>query len=249
LSGEWRRSIRNLHHLCEEAKSRIDRFLDAVLADNGTLSEVESRIQSTMSARFDEEFQKIGLVIDKDVATAIAIHRERYQTLTNRVRETAAALMDVPFPRLAEDEWLEIKREPYWIGQAKVENITSITVDLLARVVPVRLRERRQRKKLREAVQNAVTRNISDLRWTMQQNIDDSFRRLLSASSNAVEGSISSTHEALIVAREKRRLEASTLRDEIEYAQETLKSLVELKGQLGQTIEATADGSSSHARS
>jgi GTPase SAR1 family protein len=249
LSGEWRRAIKKLHVLCENAKERIDRYLDTVFADSGSLSELQSSIQSTMSTRFDEEFQSIGLAIDKDVAAAIAVHRERYQTLTDRVHQTAAALMNVRFPRLADEEWLEIKREPYWIGQAKVENLTSITVDLLARFLPISLRERRQRKKLRNAVQNAVTRNISDLRWTMQQNIDDSFRRLLSASNNAVDGSISSTREALTVAREKRRLESSSLQDEIEHAQETLKSLIDLSGQLGQPIEATADGSSSNARS
>lgn len=248
LSGEWRRAIKKLHSLCEDAKERIDRCLDTVLADAGTLSELQSSIQSTMSASFDGEFQSIGSAIDKDVAAAIAVHRERYRTLTDRVCRTAAALMNIPFPPLAEEEWLEIRREPYWIGQAKVENLTSITFDLLARVLPIPLRERRRRKKLRDAVRNAVIRNISDLRWTMQQNIDDSFRRLLSASNNAVDGSISSTREALTVAREKRRLEAGLLQDEIEHAQEALNSLIDLSGQLGRPIEATADGSSLEGR-
>lgn len=240
LSGEWRRTLAKLDVLCQKAERRARSQLESVVADVNRFSQLESDqsvVESVMSVVFDKEFEAIGTAVDEDLAKAITEHQRHYQTLATRVRKTAASLMDVSAPPAAPDDWFKIEREPYWIGQARVESLSSITADGLARFLPAKLRRQRRLKQLRQAVDEAVTRNISDLHWTMRQNIDDSFRRLLAASSYAVDASIAATREVLTIAQQRRHSTDNSLHAEIERANATVESLVSLRKNLDQHRE------------
>ena len=189
-------------------------------------------MQSKMFSIFDREFESIGTLVDAEVAAAVSTHQQRYLTLVRSVREAAGTLMDVAVSGVASDDWLEIKREPYWIEQARLENLSSITVDVFARLLPARMRRKRQQRKVRDAIEGAITRNISDLRWSMRQNIDDSFRRLLFVSKEVVDRSVASTREVLEAARERRRSESESIQHETEYADRVLQQLRRLRTQL-----------------
>lgn len=240
LSGEWRRAIGKLDELCEKAEKRARSQLDRAVADVNRFSKSgcdQDVIQSVMSVVFDKEFEIIGPAVNEDLAAAVAVHQQHYHALATRVRDTAGALMDVSVPAAAPDDWFQIKREPYWIGQARVESLSSITVDGLARILPAKLRRQRELKRLRVAVASAVARNISDLHWTMRQNIDDSFRRLLASSSEAVDASITSTREVLRMAQDRRRSTDSSLQYAIERSHATAGRLVELREQLDRHLQ------------
>jgi hypothetical protein len=193
-----------------------------------------------MTTVFDREFSAIAANVDSELAHAIEFHQQRYRALAVRVGETAAALFDIASPVAAPGEWFHVEREPYWIGQVQVDSLTSLTVDGVARLLPRKLRERRQQTKLHTAVTKAVTRNISDLHWTMRQNIDDTFRRLLASSKEMVETSISSTNGLLKMARERRRSEDTSLHQQIESARRSQCRLVELRNVLDEHLQASA---------
>ncbi|GLK73761.1 dynamin family protein [Ancylobacter dichloromethanicus] len=236
LSGEWRRALDKLGALCQAAESRARSQLDRAVSDVTTFSGPESDqavIQSVMSVVFDKEFETIANAVDNDLTAAVAVHQQRYYALASRVRETAAALMDVPVSTIAPDDWFQIVREPYWVSQARVESLGSITIDGLAHLLPARLRRKRQKRKLIEAVRAAVTRNISDLHWTMQQNIDDSFRRLLFSSRDAIDASVAATRDVLVMAQDRRCSDDVSLHDEIERVRASIGRLKILRDQLG----------------
>jgi hypothetical protein len=130
------------------------------------------------------------------------------------------------------EDWFRIDREPYWIGELRIESLSSLTIDGLARLLPAWVRRKRQQKQFGQAVDKAVTRNVSDLHWTMRQNIDDSFRRLLAASREAVDASIASTRALLAMAQERRRAKDVSLEHELEHARLTERRLTELRGEL-----------------
>lgn len=240
LSGEWRRAIAKLDILCEQAEKRARSQLEGVVANVNVVSPLDSEqsvIQSVMSVVFDKEFGVICGAVDEDLTAAIKEHQQRYHALVARVRDTAAALMEISVPPAAPDHWFQIKREPYWIGEARVESLSSITADALARFLPTKLRRQRRLRQLRMAVDKAIARNISDLHWAMRQNIDDSFRRLLGASDEAIDASIAATREVLSRAQECRRSTDSSLQAEIEHANATTLRLAALRGQLNRHLK------------
>lgn len=232
LSGEWRRTLGKLDSFCEEAERRIRLELKNIVGNFYGSESDRTDVQSKMFSIFDREFESIGTLVDAEVAAAVSTHQQRYLTLVRSVREAAGTLMDVAVSGVASDDWLEIKREPYWIEQARLENLSSITVDVFARLLPARMRRKRQQRKVRDAIEGAITRNISDLRWSMRQNIDDSFRRLLFVSKEVVDRSVASTREVLEAARERRRSESESIQHETEYADRVLQQLRRLRTQL-----------------
>lgn len=189
LTGEWRRVLARLDPLCDEADERVRREVESAIAVSGEFEQpqaLRSKIESAMSAAFDREFNAIVASTDAELARAIEEHQQRYRALAARVAETAAALFDFPSPAPTSEEGFHAERKPYWVGQVQVESLTSLTADGFARLLPRKFQERRQQMKLRAAVAKAVMRNLSDLHWTMRQNIDDSFRRLLASSNEMV---------------------------------------------------------------
>lgn len=243
LTGEWRRALVRLDHLCDEADTRASREIGLLLEQLGESVQpqpLRSEIESAMTGIFDREFSAIAATVDRELAHTIEVHQQSYRALAVRVGETAAASLNVALPVAAPGEWFHVEREPYWIGHVQVESLTSLTVDGVARLLPRKLRERRRQTKLRAAVTKAITRNISDLHWTMRQNIDDSFRRLLSSSNEMVETSISSTNGLLKMARERRRSEDASLHQQIESARRSQCRLVELRNVLDEHLQASA---------
>lgn len=237
INGEWRRAVTRLSTLSGAVDKRAQQQLNSVIAgisDFKNPDAARSTVTSAMTAIFDREFGQLATTVETELAVAIAEQQRHYQTLAARVRETAGTLLKVTVPSAAPDDWFQIRREPYWVGERRVESLSSLTIDGLARLLPAAWRRRRQRKRFEEAVANALTRNISDLQWTMRQNIDDSFRRLLSASHDAVETSVAATRELLRIARERRRAEDDSLQHDIERARFVERRLVHLQTILSQ---------------
>jgi GTP-binding protein EngB required for normal cell division len=231
LNGEWRRSLSRLDALCEDAERRVRRQLDARLDRLGNCDgpdESRSTVTTIMNELFDKEFAEIAKVIDAALTDSLQAHQRSYQALAARVRQTAGTLLDVPVAPALPTDWFQTKRQSYWVGERRAESLGSLTVDGLSRLLPATIRRRRQQRKFREAVGNAVTRNISDLHWTMRQNIDDSFRGLIAAAGEVVETSIDSTRDLLTAARQRRQEQDIPLQDRLERARAAERKLAAL---------------------
>lgn len=221
LNGEWQRSISRLDALCEDVERRVRRQLDARLDGLGSCDnpdEASPAATAVMNELFDKEFAEIATVIGAALTEALQIHQRSYQALAARVRETAGTLLNVPVPPALPMDSFQAKRQSYWVGERHVESLSSLTVDGLAWLLPAAVRRRRQKRKFREAVGNALTRNISDLHWTMRQNIDDSFRGLVAAAREVVDTSIVSTRDLLTAARRRRQELDIPLQERLERA-------------------------------
>lgn len=235
LNGEWRRAASRLGELCEAVEQRVRQQLDERLVAVSAFDEPDegrSIAASLMTELFDEEFARLVATIEAELTSSLQSHQRHYQALAMRVRETAGALLHVPVPAGLPTEWFQTTRQSYWVGERRVESLSALTVDGLVRLLPAAIRRRRQQKRFREAVGNALTRNISDLHWTMRQNIDDSFRGLIAASREVVDTSLASTRDLLAMARRRRQEQDITLQDELERAQIAAARLADLHAAL-----------------
>jgi GTPase SAR1 family protein len=231
LNGEWRRALSRLGALCEDLEQRARQQL-ALRLDGMSVSDQPDEGRSTvariMNDVFEKEFAALASTVETELTASIDAHQQHYQILVARVRERAGALLNVPLPTALPSEWFQTRRQSYWVGERRVESISSLTADRLARLLPETLRRRRRQRKFREAVDRALTRNISDLHWTMRQNIDDSFRGLIAASREVVEASITSTRDLLATARRRLQEQDIRLHDELENARAVERRLANL---------------------
>lgn len=221
LNGEWRRSLLRLDTLCEDVERRVREQVDARLdglSICGEPDEGRSTVTTFIAELFDKEFAEIASVIEAAFTNSIQAHQTNYQALAARVRETAGSLLHVPVPAALPTNWFQTKRETYWVGERRAESLGSLTVDGLTRLLPAAVRRSRQQRRFREAVCNALTRNISDLHWTMRQNIDDSFRGFIASAREVVDTSVASTRDLLTAARQRRQEQDIPLRDQVARA-------------------------------
>ncbi len=231
FNGEWGRTVTRLGTLCDEVDQSARQDLDAVIAGVAKAQHLEAGnaiVAAAMAEVFDREFKSLASRVEEELKIAIEAHLERYRLLDQRVRETAGTLLEVHVPALASEDWFQIAREPYWVGDWRHESVSSLTVDGLARLLPRPWQRRRRERAYRLAVGNALVRNTSELQWTMRQNIDDSFRRLLTGSGKAIETSIASTRELLATSRERRRMQDRSLEKDLFRARHTEQRLGEL---------------------
>ena len=237
LNGEWRRALSRLEGLCEQVEQRVARQLEMRLDEVNAIDQPDegrSAATAIMNDLFETEFADLAATVEAELTASLRIHQQRYEALAARVRETAGTLLNVPVPSALPTEWFQAKRQPYWIGEQRVESLSSLTMDGLVRLLPAAIRRRRRQKVFREAIGNALTRNISDLRWTMRQNIDDSFRSLIATAAEVVDSSIASTRELLTAARRRRQEQDASLQEELERARRAEQRLADLHAVLAQ---------------
>lgn len=231
LNGEWRRAVSRLGELCEAVEQRVRQQLDVRLVAVSAVDEPDegrSLATSLMTELFDDEFGRLAATIEAELTESSQSHQRHYQALAMRVRETAGALLHVSVPPGLPTEWFQAKPQSSWVGERRIESLSSLAIDGLSRLLPAAIRRRRHQKKFREAVGNALTRNISDLHWTLRQNIDDSFRGLIAASREVVDTSLASTRDLLAIARRRRQEQDIILQDELERAQGAVARLADL---------------------
>lgn len=235
LNGEWRRAIQRLGVLCDEVDRHVRERLEPILArasEAGGEDRAGTIVTEAMTEVFEGEFGRLVAAVEAELVTAIEVQERRYEALVADVRQLAGSLLDVAVPKVASGARLHLGRKPYWLGELRIETMTSLTVDGLARLLPAAWRRERRARQLRESAMRALARNISDLQWSMKQNIDDSFRRLLASSRAAVETSIAVTRNLLATTRARRRDEDASLQVELDRARERQALLGELSRSL-----------------
>lgn len=235
LEGEWRRSIAKLEALCRDLDQRVSARMEPVidLAGGDLLdADVRARISSEMNDAFDAEYSALVLRFEDDLAGAIGVHRDRHRALVERVRAASGALVGVELPAVVPEDWFLTRRQSCWVAEHGVDSLGALTLDGLFRLLPRRWCRFREKRRLREAVVRAITRNVSDLHYSMRQDMDDSFRRLMSSSRDAVDAGVAFTLDLLTTARRQCSDENDASRSLRDRAHAEVHRLQELRAML-----------------
>jgi GTP-binding protein EngB required for normal cell division len=230
LSGEWRRTIAKLDTLCNDAEARtrssLFEQLTASLNPFALGEDDHLIVKRLMHEMCDKECEAIVETIEDHISRSVEGHRQRYAELENRVRATAASLMNTSIsdaPTI--DESFQRKRDPYWVSESYVESLGAVTIEGLARWLPKRFKKERQRRRLLAGVNRAVGRNFANLHWAMRQNIDDTLRNLIAKTTESVELTIADTRNLLLGARTQRQTEEGRVEETVRELAKALQIL------------------------
>jgi GTP-binding protein EngB required for normal cell division len=239
LAGGRRRAVETLEEqaaeLWREARQTLLAVLDRVLEQAPERAEAVAK--AAIAAAIPEFFEPKLTLLSRRFGAAVEHilkeHTERAEALIGTVRETAAALFEIPSVRFVEAESFAIRREPYWVTRRWSDSLNPLGGNVVDRLLPPASRTARLRRRLAAEIDELVERNVENLRWATLQNLDSAFRRFATWFDDRLAETIAATRGAIEAAARKRGEREEEARDELARLRQVAASLREVRDGLG----------------
>jgi hypothetical protein len=249
LAGDRRRAVETLEEraaaLRQEARAALMAALDRALAERESGTSLEAAGKAAIAAAIPEFFgpklEQVSHAFAAEVEATLAQHVGQAERLIAAVRETAAALFEIPSIPAAGSDTFVMAREPFWVTQKWDETIGALAGGAIDKMLPSGLRIGRIRKKLAIEVDELVQRNVENLRWATLQNLDDAFRRFTGWFDERLAETIGATHGAIDAALTKRREHAEQAQDELAQLREASDWITTAKRELADLRDKPKD--------
>jgi GTP-binding protein EngB required for normal cell division len=247
LAGDKRRATVRLEEEAEGLRKRARLYFHGVVQEAlATATEkteeaaAQEALRIAIPAYFEREMGTISGRFTKYMCQVLQPHRERASELIQRVRQTAAALFDIP---CRDDESLdvfELPDQPYWITHCWDTLVGLIPPEFFDKFLPAASRRARVRRRLMERVEKLVLHNVEDLRWTTRQSLERTFRNFASDIDDRLKETIAATHGAIQVAQLRRQEHAGAIAAEVQRLKAHTTGLSEIQSALSQADEELA---------
>jgi hypothetical protein len=205
LAGDRRRALEKLEAQAEALRREACAALLA--ASKATLAagqDVDSAVSAAIPDFFEPKLAEISRAFGAEVEEILAGHARRADVLIGGVRETAAAIFEVPAISFETSETFVIRREPYWVTQKWNQALNPLAAGLADNFLPAALRAARARKRLAAEIDELVQRNVENLRWATLQNLDSAFHRFSGWFDDRLAEAIEATRGAIDAALARR---------------------------------------------
>jgi GTP-binding protein EngB required for normal cell division len=222
LAGDRRRALDRLEVLAEMLRGEARAVLRAVPAPalaSRHGERQEEAVRNAMAAAIPDFFgprmAEISRALGGEVDEALARQVRRADALIASVRETAAALFEIPLIRPGGSEVFAIKREPYWVTQKWDETLDQVVLSAVDKLLPASVRAARLKRRLAGEIEDLVQRNVENLRWATWQNLEDAFRHFSAWFDARLAAAITATRGSIDAALAKRRDHARDAGDDL----------------------------------
>jgi GTP-binding protein EngB required for normal cell division len=238
LAGDKTRITQHLESLAEELRtSSREQLLDIV---NDTLkTEIdEEKVQDTIASVIPKIYKKklteVNEAMNKELIQVLKSHQKRADDLIESIRIAAAELFDIPYHAPESEQAFEKNRKPFWVSQESWDCMFNpIPKELIDRLAPQSVRERRIRERMKEHIEYLVTRNVENLRWETLQNLNLSFLKFGNALDKDIKDTIKATHGAIKTTYKMRKKHVNETRSELgrlRTAEEKIKTALQTLG-------------------
>jgi hypothetical protein len=233
LAGDRRRAIERLEGHADDLRQRaraafvgvLNRSFEAERSPERAEAAAKAAIASALPDFFEARLAEVSRQFAAEVEGMLARHVQQAEALIGKVRETAAALFEIPSIAVAASETFVIAREPYWVTQKWSETLSPLAAGAFDRLLPTASRTARSRARLAAEVDELVQRNVENLRWATLQNLDRAFRRFEDWFGDRLADAIEATRGAIDAALVQRRHYADRARDELTQLRQASQSL------------------------
>jgi GTP-binding protein EngB required for normal cell division len=238
LEGDRRRALEKLEEQAAELRQQARGALLAVLdralrqAPERAVKAAKNAISAAIPDFFEPRLVEMSGSFGAAVEQILKEHIERAEALIGTVRETAAALFEIPSVPFEEAESFAVRREPYWVTQRWSDSLNPLGGDIVDKLLPPASRMVRLRRRLASEIDELVERNVENLRWATLQNLDSAFHRFADWFDDRLAGTIGATRGAIEAAARKRHQHAEQAGDELVRLRRAAASLRELRESL-----------------
>ncbi|HTY16015.1 MAG TPA: dynamin family protein [Methanoregulaceae archaeon] len=184
LTGDRKRVVAFLEEQAETIRSSSRDYFLEIARTSMKDRPGESDTRATMEALarevpsyYEAHLKEVTNLIDREIATVLKFHQETTDSLITSVRRTAAEIFEIPYHAPESEYAYHLTRHPFWIDSAWVSSFSPVPEELFDRALPKGIREKRKWERVRQQIEEIVTRNVENLRWNTLQSIDSTFRR------------------------------------------------------------------------
>jgi hypothetical protein len=247
LAGDQRRARETLENrarlLGAEALSALKPVLEQTLIGPPVPTGLENTAKQAIAAAIPDFFapkqDEVSRSFADEIEAMLARHVEEADRVIASVRESAAALFEIPLIAASNIETFVMNREPFWVTQKWDQTIGSLTAGAVDKLLPASLRLGRLRNRLAAELVELIQRNVENLRWAMLQNLDQAFRRFSDWFDGRLAEAIGATRSAIETAMHERRERA----EEVETKLTQMRQAAEHLAAIGRDL-ATGRGCS-----
>jgi hypothetical protein len=240
IAGDRRRLSARLEEAAERLSRQAEAELrvagEAALDNGGDLTGARAALAALVPGLFGPGQRAVVEDIEHALLAALARHQDRADGLVESVRQTAAALMDLPYDGSDRDDPPELPRLTAWVVDGRTETFTSLTVGAFEPFVPGAAR--RHRRRIGAEAEALTRRNVEDLRWTLRQKVDEACRRFAASLDERLNAALAATHGAMETALQRRSDQAVTVQVLLTEREETVRHLARIQDALGERASA-----------
>lgn len=240
LSGEKKRMTEYLEELAE--KIRIESFkylLDVVKKNIDTKSykldneeEIDNSLANIIPVYFEQKTKEITDIFNKYVINSFKPHIQKLKDLSNFISAAANEIFGTK-SSFSEDIYeLEIKRKPYWITYKWDTSIGAIPKSFLHAILPKKLKEKFKIKKINEQLEYLIVRNVENIRWSLLQNISDTFIHFEDLIEERFDDAIKSTYGIVAAMAQRHKQTGDIISTEIEKLKNQKEIFLNFKDEL-----------------
>lgn len=220
--------------LWNDAQGVIGALIDAIEGRSEDNKDARREIAAALTDHFERALGEFTRAFREKSGERLAIHQKRAGELINRVRRTAADLMEISVTLPQSEEAFELRREPYWVAPEPSVSLIGISAGALAHLLPKAVREKQKRQRLRTDSEAAVLRNVANLDWAIRQNVDEAFRRFETSLEEQLNRALEATRQALRIAIERRSSRAEEADADIRESACSMAALSAILGEIQQ---------------
>jgi GTP-binding protein EngB required for normal cell division len=194
-------------------------------------------IAAAMPGYFEREFGAASQLAQQQIRATLAPYCSRADELTASVHRLVQTVFDVPFEPRQQDIVLAKPEQPYWRTHKWTISIGTVPDSWVDRVFPGRLRYARIKRRIMEQLHYLLTRNVSDLKWSILENLKMSMANFRASLDREFQQCIQATRQAIDTAGRRRR-DSAAVAPEIARLEAVVASIQALRERLGHTQRA-----------
>ena len=164
--------------------------------------------------------------------------QEETNRLIESIRQNAADIFEIPFHAPESGTAFVAGSKPYWITHKWKQSLSPIPPGTLDRVLSPGLQQKRAKKRVMAQVEDLVRHNVENLRWSIVQSIQTSFRRFGNRMDETFDATIHATRGAMEAAMKKRSEKGKASAEEIAQLRKLDESIRKISSALSKLKKA-----------
>lgn len=187
LTGDRKRTVEYLENQADLLRLKARSYLGDVVNNymvkhkkSINIDALRDIIAGTIPLYFEPELIRLANDLGTRAAEIFRNYQEKGSRLIYEVYKNFAIQFDIPCPapswQTARINIFKIRKHSYWITYKWYSTFSPIPENLVERLLPADLRHSRIKKKMLLQVDDLVSHNVENLRWSSRLNLDHSFR-------------------------------------------------------------------------